>query len=109
MKSLGRSRDEGAAEHALVQVLRDKEQVRVALHLLELQIGVVAPRVEGVAHGALDELSEKHKRVIELRMFQGKSFAEIAPELGYDKEVTVRSLHMRAMQRLQELLAAFGR
>ena len=58
---------------------------------------------------ALDELSEKHKRVIELRMFQGKSFAEIAPELGYDKEVTVRSLHMRAMQRLQELLAAFGR
>ena len=59
--------------------------------------------------GALDELSEKHKRVIELRMFQGKSFAEIAPELGYDKEVTVRSLHMRAMQRLQELLAAFGR
>ena len=42
-------------------------------------------------------------------MFQGKSFAEIAPELGYDKEVTVRSLHMRAMQRLQELLAAFGR
>lgn len=58
---------------------------------------------------ALGELSDKHKRVIELRMFQGKSFAEIAPELGYDKEVTVRSLHMRALQRLQELLAAFGR
>ena len=58
---------------------------------------------------ALGELSEKHKRVIELRLFQGKSFAEIAPELGYDKEVTVRSLHMRALQRLQELLAAFGR
>ena len=58
---------------------------------------------------ALGELSEKHKRVIELRLFRGKSFAEIAPELGYDKEVTVRSLHMRALQRLQELLAAFGR
>lgn len=58
---------------------------------------------------ALGELSEKHKRVIELRLFQGKSFAEIGPELGYDKEVTVRSLHMRALQRLQELLAAFGR
>lgn len=57
---------------------------------------------------ALLQLSDKHKRVIELRMFQGKSFAEIAPLLGYDKEVTVRSLHMRALRRLQELLAEFG-
>lgn len=57
---------------------------------------------------ALQELSDKHKRVIELRMFQGKSFAEIAPLIGYDKEVTVRSLHMRALRRLQELLAEFG-
>lgn len=56
---------------------------------------------------ALGELSDKHKRVIELRLFQGKSFAEIMPLLGYTKEVTVRSLHMRALQRLQELLAGF--
>ena len=57
---------------------------------------------------ALGELSDKHKRVIELRLFQGKSYAEIMPELGYTKEVTVRSLHMRALQRLQELLGPFG-
>ncbi|MBP8300684.1 MAG: sigma-70 family RNA polymerase sigma factor [Planctomycetes bacterium] len=57
---------------------------------------------------ALAELSDKHKRVIELRMFQGKSFAEIMPMLGYTKEVTVRSLHMRALQRLQELMAGFA-
>ena len=57
---------------------------------------------------ALGELSDKHKRVIELRLFQGKSFAEITPLLGYTKEVTVRSLHMRALQRLQELLAPFA-
>lgn len=57
---------------------------------------------------ALGELGEKHKRVIELRLFQGKSYAEIMPLLGYTKEVTVRSLHMRALQRLQELLAEFG-
>jgi RNA polymerase sigma factor (sigma-70 family) len=56
---------------------------------------------------ALDELGDKHKRVIELRLFQGKSFAEIMPLLGYTKEVTVRSLHMRALQRLQELMASF--
>ncbi len=56
---------------------------------------------------ALGELGDKHKRVIELRLFQGKSFAEIAPLLGYTKEVTVRSLHMRALQQLQELLAPF--
>ena len=57
---------------------------------------------------ALAELSDKHKRVIELRMFQGKSFAEIMPMLGYTKEVTVRSLHMRDLQRLQELMAGFA-
>ena len=57
---------------------------------------------------ALGELSDKHKRVLELRLFQGKSFAEIMPLLGYTKEVTVRSLHMRALQRLQELLVGFG-
>lgn len=57
---------------------------------------------------ALAQLSDKHKRVIELRLFQGKSFAEIMPILGYTKEVTVRSLHMRALHRLQELLAPFG-
>lgn len=56
---------------------------------------------------ALDQLSDKHKRVIEMRLFQGKSFAEIAPLLGYTKEVTVRSLHMRALQQLQELLEPF--
>lgn len=56
---------------------------------------------------ALAGMSDKHKRVIELRLFQGKPFAQIMPELGYSKEVTVRSLYMRAMQRLQELLAAF--
>ncbi len=56
---------------------------------------------------ALTELGDKHKQVLEMRLFQGKTFAEIMPLLGYSKEVTVRSLHMRALQRLQELIAAF--
>jgi hypothetical protein len=42
-----------------------------------------------------------------MRLFQGKSFAEIMPLLGYDKEVTVRSLHLRALTRLQELMQPF--
>lgn len=62
---------------------------------------------DGLQH-AMAELSDRHKQVIELRLFQGKSYAEIMPLLGYDKEVTVRSLHMRAMQRLQELLAGYA-
>ena len=57
---------------------------------------------------ALGRLSDKHRRVLEMRLFQRMSFAEIAPRLGYTKEVTVRSLHFRALQRLQELLAEFG-
>ncbi|MBM3974671.1 MAG: sigma-70 family RNA polymerase sigma factor [Planctomycetes bacterium] len=56
---------------------------------------------------ALDQLSDKHKIVLEMRLFQGKSFAEIMPLLGYDKEVTVRSLHLRALTRLQELMKPF--
>lgn len=57
---------------------------------------------------AITQLSDKHKRVIELRMFQGKPFAEVMVDLGYTKEVTVRSLYMRALQRLQELLPGFA-
>ncbi|GDY03287.1 hypothetical protein LBMAG49_26160 [Planctomycetota bacterium] len=57
---------------------------------------------------ALQKLSDKHQRVIELRMFKGKPYSEIMHELGYTKEVTVRSLYMRAVQRLQELLAQFA-
>jgi RNA polymerase sigma factor (sigma-70 family) len=57
---------------------------------------------------ALGQLNDKHKRVIELRLFQGRPFAEIMGELGYTKEVTVRSLYLRALQRLQELLAGFA-
>lgn len=64
--------------------------------------------LRGALDAALNQLSDKHKRVIEMRMFQGKSFAEIMPVLGYTKEVTVRSLHMRALQRLQELMGEFG-
>jgi len=64
--------------------------------------------LRGGLDDALGQLSDKHKRVIELRLFQGKSFAEIAPELGYTKEVTVRSVHMRALHKLQELLARFS-
>ncbi|HEX6810847.1 MAG TPA: sigma-70 family RNA polymerase sigma factor [Planctomycetota bacterium] len=64
--------------------------------------------LQGALKKALAELNDKHKRVIELRLFQGKSFAEIMPVLGYTKEVTVRSLHMRALQRLQELLSQFS-
>lgn len=61
---------------------------------------------EALQH-ALAGLGDKHRRVIELRLFQGLSYADILPLLGYTKEVTVRSLYMRALQRLQELLASF--
>jgi RNA polymerase sigma factor (sigma-70 family) len=56
---------------------------------------------------ALAALGDKHKRVIELHMFQGRPFKEIAHELGYTKEVSVRSLYLRAREQLQELLAGF--
>lgn len=57
---------------------------------------------------ALDQLGDKHRRVIELRLFQGRPFVEVAAELGYDKEVTVRSIYLRAVRRLQVLLEDFA-
>jgi len=57
---------------------------------------------------AMAKLSDKHRRVIELRMLQGKAYAEMLDDLGYTKEVTVRSLYMRAMQELQALLQPFA-
>jgi len=57
---------------------------------------------------AMAKLSDKHRRVIELRMLQGKAYAEMLDDLGYTKEVTVRSLYMRAMQELQALLQQFA-
>jgi RNA polymerase sigma factor (sigma-70 family) len=57
---------------------------------------------------AIARLNEKHRRVIEMRLFQGKPFAAIMPVLGYTKEVTVRSLYMRALQKLQELMQPFA-
>ncbi len=57
---------------------------------------------------AMQKLSDKHRRVIELRMFQGKAYSEILGELGYTKEVTVRSLYMRAVQELQALLQPYA-
>jgi DNA-directed RNA polymerase specialized sigma24 family protein len=57
---------------------------------------------------AMAKLSDKHRRVIELRMLQGKAYADMLDDLGYTKEVTVRSLYMRAMQELQALLQPFA-
>jgi RNA polymerase sigma factor (sigma-70 family) len=63
--------------------------------------------LQGALDKALQQLSDKHRRVIELRLLQGKQYADMIGELGYTKEVTVRSLYMRAMERLQQLLAEF--
>lgn len=64
--------------------------------------------LQGRLAEALKELGDKHRRVIELRMFQGRPFVEVAAELGYDKEVTVRSIYLRAVRRLQVLLEDFA-
>jgi RNA polymerase sigma factor (sigma-70 family) len=94
-KHLGDFDETGGREH-----FEDPHMPRhsMLIRLAELREGI---------EKALEGFSEKHRRVLELRLFQGKSFAEIMPLLGYTKEVTVRSLHMRALQRLQELLAPF--
>lgn len=71
----------------------------------------VLARVDEMRQG-IDEvlagLDEKYRTVLELRMLGGMSFKEIAPILGYDREVTVRSLYKRARAMLQQRLQRFS-
>jgi len=49
-------------------------------------------------------LSEPYREVIILRRLCGMSYQEIAKDMGYDKEATVRSMFSRAMDKLKSLL-----
>lgn len=55
----------------------------------------------------LVELPEDHQRVIELRHFDGRSFAEIGEELGRS-ENAVQLLHGRALTSLGKILRGMG-
>ena len=57
---------------------------------------------------AVQKLSDKKRQVWDLRQNCQMSFAEIAAEMGYQKEVTVRSLWHHAKKQLEKLMAATG-
>ena len=65
-----------------------------------------AERADTLHHvlARLDDLSERERRVIELRFLQGKSSTEAAQALGTNPQ-TVRNQFQRALSRLRELLA----
>jgi RNA polymerase sigma factor (sigma-70 family) len=63
---------------------------------------------EGKLSEALEELGERHRRIIDLRDHCEMAFDEIAGEMGYKKAATMRSLYKRAKTRLREILQTKG-
>ncbi len=57
---------------------------------------------------ALEELDDRHRRIIDLRDHCEMAFDEIATEMGYKKAATMRSLYKRAKTKLRELLQEKG-
>lgn len=53
---------------------------------------------------AILQLSDRHRRVLDLRDHCAMRFEEIAAEMGFQKAVTVRSLYHRAREELKALL-----
>ena len=57
---------------------------------------------------ALEELDDRHRRIIDLRDHCEMPFEEIAGEMGYKKAATMRSLYKRAKTKLREILGKMG-
>lgn len=53
---------------------------------------------------AVQQLSDKHRKALDLRYNCGMEHAEIAEELGYNKEVTVRAVVFRAKEQLRKIM-----
>ena len=53
----------------------------------------------------LEHLVGPYREVVILRNLCGMTYPEVAAEMGYDRESTVRSLHARAMGKLSSLLS----
>ena len=51
----------------------------------------------------LAQLTQKQRQVLEYRMLRDLSYREVAEQMGYRNEATVRSLFVNAKKRLREL------
>ena len=57
---------------------------------------------------AIEQLDERHRKIIDLRDHCEMSFEEIAAEMSYKKAATMRSLYKRAKGKLRDLLGQMG-
>lgn len=92
-----------------VKLMRDVFATSTSTRLFESPLArpsqvMCAREFEARLRAALEQLSERHRVVLDLRDHCEMSYAEVAAEMGYKKAVTVRSLYSRAKQRLRELL-----
>ncbi len=68
------------------------------------QVAMGAELDERIAAAMQDGLGEPYREVLLLRDLCGMDYAEVAASMGYSSESTIRSMHARALQKLQELL-----
>ena len=61
-----------------------------------------------LVRAAMDELPERQRLLLELRTIEGKSFPEIADELGYSSAESCRQSHVAAQAKLLVKLRAKG-
>jgi RNA polymerase sigma-70 factor (ECF subfamily) len=67
---------------------------------------VQAAEAEERIEASLLELPERYREVIVLRSLCGMSFADVARQIGSEKEATARQIYFRAVQKLKEILGA---
>lgn len=87
-----------------MEMLQDIQDDRVTSQSVALQRQELSDRIDR----AYESLTDKQRMVLEMRMRRGMSSAEIAKELGFNKESTVRALTFRAKERIKELLRDMG-
>ncbi|HEX6810173.1 MAG TPA: glycosyltransferase [Planctomycetota bacterium] len=66
-------------------------------------------RDRAALEACLGQLAEPHRRIIELRDYQGLGWDEIAEKMGMNGESAAREWHRRAMVELARLMAGRGR
>jgi len=102
-KKRGGGRERNTAELTDTSLFGQIADDRLQRQSAVARCGEIRARMAKVA----ESLSAKHREVLELRETEGLPFAEIAERMGYKKEVTVRSLYMRAKLCRAELMREF--
>ena len=61
-----------------------------------------------LVHEAMEQMPERHRRLLQLRLMEGATFAEVKDALGYSSDETARQAFHAAQARLLVKLRTLG-